>query len=85
VLADAGKGLDVTGDLFHLSVKDLAQLYEYWCFIKLNSLLKNRYQLLTQDIIRTEGNRLFVTMVKGQGSRVRYRNPENGGADCAGV
>ena len=72
------KGLDVTGDLFHLSVKDLAQLYEYWCFIKLNSLLRNRYQLLTQDIIRTEGNRLFVTMVKGQGSRVRYRNPENG-------
>lgn len=72
------KGLDVTGDLFHLSVKDLAQLYEYWCFIKLNSLLKNKYQLLTQDIIRTEGNRLFVTMVKGRGSRVRYRNPESG-------
>lgn len=72
------KGLDVTGDLFQLSVKDLAQLYEYWCFIKLNSLLKNKYQLVTQDIIRTEGNRLFVTMVKGRGSRVRYRNPENG-------
>lgn len=27
-------GLSVTGDVFHISVKDLAVLYEYWCFIK---------------------------------------------------
>jgi predicted component of viral defense system (DUF524 family) len=74
------RGLDITGDVFHMSVKDLAQLYEYWCFIKLNHLLKEKYELVSQDILRTEGSRLFVTLVKGKGSRVRYRNPRNGEA-----
>lgn len=72
------RGLDVSGDVFRMSVKDLAQLYEYWCFIKLNRLLKEKYQLVSQDIIRTEGSRLFVTLVKGKGSQVDYCNPLTG-------
>ena len=28
-------GLSVHRDVFHMSVRDTAQLYEYWCFIKL--------------------------------------------------
>ena len=72
------RGLNLTSDIFRLSVKDLAVLYEYWCFIKLNSLLKNRYELVSQDVIRTEGNKLFTTLVKGGKSQVRYRNPVNG-------
>lgn len=71
-------GLSVTGSVFNVSVKDLAILYEYWCFIKLNSLMKNRYQLLSQDIIKVSGNGLFVSLIKGQRSRVRYLNPDNG-------
>ena len=71
-------GLSVTGSVFNVSVKDLAVLYEYWCFIKLNSLMKQRYELLSQDIIKVAGNGLFVSLIKGQRSRVRYRNPENG-------
>lgn len=71
-------GLSVTGSVFNVSVKDLAVLYEYWCFIKLNSLMKARYELLSQDIIKVSSNGLFVSLIKGQRSRVRYRNPENG-------
>lgn len=71
-------GLSVTGSVFNVSVKDLAVLYEYWCFIKLNSLMKARYELLSQDIIKVSSNGLFVSLIKGQHSRVRYRNPENG-------
>lgn len=71
-------GLSVTGSVFNISVKDLAVLYEYWCFIKLNSLMKERYEFLSQDIIKVVGNGLFVSLIKGQNSRVRYRNPENG-------
>ena len=74
------RGLDVSGDVFQMSVKDLAQLYEYWCFIKLNRLLKEKYQLVSQDIIRTEGSRLFVTLVKGKGSQVNYWNSLTGEA-----
>lgn len=71
-------GLSVTGSVFNISLKDLAVLYEYWCFIKLNSLMKERYELLSQDIIKFSGNGLFVSLVKGQRSRVSYRNPKNG-------
>lgn len=72
------RGLSITGDVFHISVKDLAQLYEYWCFIKLNSMMKDRYELVSQDIVKVQGNGLFVTLVKGSSSCVKYRNPENG-------
>ncbi len=71
-------GLTVTGNIFNISVKDLAVLYEYWCFIKLNSLMKGKYELISQDIIRVNGKGLFVSLVKGQRSNVRYRNPRNG-------
>ena len=67
-------GLSVTGDVFHISVKDMAVLYEYWCFIKLNSLLKERYELVSQDIIKVQGNGLYVSLVKGKSSCVKYRN-----------
>lgn len=71
-------GLSVTGSVFNMSVKDMTVLYEYWCFIKLNSLMKQRYELLSQDIIKVAGNGLFVSLIKGKRSRVCYRNPENG-------
>lgn len=72
------RGLSITGDVFNISVKDLALLYEYWCFIKLNSMMKDRYELISQDIVKVHGNGLFVSLVKGSSSKVKYRNPENG-------
>lgn len=72
------RGLSITGDVFNISVKDLALLYEYWCFIKLNSMMKDKYRLISQDIVKVQGNGLFVSLVKGASSRVKYRNPENG-------
>lgn len=71
------RGLSITGEVFNISVKDLAVLYEYWCFIKLNRLMRDRYVLLSQDIIKTQGNGLFVSLVKGSGSKVKYWNPGN--------
>lgn len=68
----------VTTDVFNISVKDLALLYEYWCFIKLNSMMKDRYELISQDIVKVQGNGLFVSLVKGSSSKVKYRNSENG-------
>ncbi|WP_018306593.1 restriction endonuclease-like protein [Desulfitobacterium hafniense] len=72
------RGLSISGDVFNISIKDLALLYEYWCFIKLNSLMKDRYELISQDIIKVQGNGLFVSLVKGRGSKVKYRNPHTG-------
>ena len=70
------RGLSVTGDVFHISVKDLSLLYEYWCFIKLNSLMRNsnKYDLISQDIVKIQGNGIYVSLLKGKSSRVRYRS-----------
>lgn len=72
------QGLSLTGDLFQISTKDLPTLYEYWCFIKLNAILKTKYDLKAQNIVKVHKNRLFVTLKKGAESRVRYLNPRNG-------
>lgn len=72
------RGVSITGDVFNISIKDLALLYEYWCFLKLNSMMKDKYQLISQDIVKVQGNGVFVALVKGSSSRVKYRNPENG-------
>lgn len=68
------RGLAISGDVFNISIKDLALLYEYWCFIKLNSLMKKKYKLISQDIVRVQGNGLYISLVKGRSSKVRYKN-----------
>ncbi len=68
-------GLSIQGDIFSISEKDLAVLYEYWCFIKLNAIMKEKYGLVSQDIIKVLGDGLFVSLAKGAESRVTYLNP----------
>ena len=72
------KSLSVNGDVFKMSPKDTAQLYEYWCFIKLFSLLKKTYWLKTPDIIKVDNNGITVTLVKGVKSEARFINPNTG-------
>ncbi|MFC0393527.1 nuclease domain-containing protein [Paenibacillus mendelii] len=72
------KGLSIQSDLFRLSMKDLAQLYEYWCFLKIHDLLSRKYELLKQDIIKINRTGVFVTLDKTQKAKMVYRNPKNG-------
>lgn len=72
------KGLSLNGEIFKISIKDLSILYEYWCFIKLNSLLKSKYNLVRQDLIQVDYSGIFVTLCKGKKASVTYINPKNG-------
>jgi len=72
------KGLAANGEIFKMSTKDIAQLYEYWCFIKLNSLLKKSYKLVSPDIIKVDNNGITVSLAKGKKSEVTYINPSTG-------
>ncbi|WZL71761.1 DUF2357 domain-containing protein [Clostridiaceae bacterium 35-E11] len=72
------KGLTLYGDIFKMSMKDLAQLYEYWCFIKMNSLLRKKYKLIQNDMIKVNTNGIFVTLKKGETTKAIYQNPKNG-------
>ncbi len=66
------RGLSFNGDVFKMSVKDTALLYEYWCFIKLYSLLKKEYQLISPDLIRVDSNGITIELTKGKNSRVVF-------------
>lgn len=69
------RGLIINSDIFKLSMKDTATLYEYWCFIKLFGILKRKYQLKSSDIIRVDQTGITVTLVKGKKSEVSFTNP----------
>ena len=73
------RGLSINGDVFKVSMKDTAQLYEYWCFIKLVSIMKKQdYRLFTDDVIKVDKSGVTVTLVKGRASEVKFINPRTG-------
>lgn len=72
------RGLSVHGDVFRMSLKDTAQLYEYWCFIKLVALMKKNYRLASPDVIKVDHTGVTITLVKGKKSEVRFINPRTG-------
>ena len=72
------RGLSVHGDVFRMSLKDTAQLYEYWCFIKLVTLMKRNYRLASSDVIKVDNSGITISLVKGRKSEVRFINPKTG-------
>ncbi|MBU3202199.1 restriction endonuclease-like protein [Clostridium estertheticum] len=69
------KGLSINSNIFSLSMKELSLLYEYWCFIKINSLLRKRYKLISTDFISINRTGIFVSLKKGVTSTLVYENP----------
>lgn len=59
------RGLSINSGIFNISVKNVSLLYEYWCFIKINSMLKEKYHLIKHDILRVDKRGMFVTLKKG--------------------
>jgi len=55
-------------------MKELSLLYEYWCFIKINSLLRKRYKLINTDFITINRAGIFVSLKKGVTSTLVYEN-----------
>ena len=72
------RGLSVHGDVFRMSLKDTAQLYEYWCFIKLVTLMKRSYRLASSDVIKVDNTGVTISLVKGKKSEVKFVNPRTG-------
>lgn len=72
------KGLTLKGELFKLNIKDLSVLYEYWCFIKINGILRKNYTLISNDTVKVRNNGIFVALKKGIESKVVYEDPKNG-------
>lgn len=60
--------------LFKMDYKDIATIYEYWCFLKTVKLLREnpKYDLASNDIVKLEHNRFKVNLRKGKKSAVNF-------------
>ncbi len=65
---------------FQLDYKQVATLYEYWCFLKMVRILQEdaRYALETQDLVQIAHDGLRVRLQKGQASRLTFRHRDTG-------
>lgn len=71
-------GLSLTGDIVPIGVKDTALLYEYWCFLKIVSLLEEKCDLEEQTIVQFKRMRTVVALKKGMPSAMRFIHKPTG-------
>jgi predicted component of viral defense system (DUF524 family) len=68
-------GLSLQGNLYQMSVKDVATLYEYWTYLKLGQILGKKYRLLSQDIVKVSSEGLFVNLDSNKSAKRVYQHP----------
>ncbi|WP_456276493.1 DUF2357 domain-containing protein [Bacillus sp. AK128] len=69
------KGLMLQSKIYHMSVKDVATLYEYWTFLKLGQILERNYTMISQDIIKVNRSGLFVNLDTSQKAERIFEHP----------
>lgn len=72
------RGLSIREGLMRLSLKDMAQLYEYWCFLKLHRLLLRRCRMIRRSGPGIDRSGLFPSLIRGNASRIEYEHRESG-------
>lgn len=71
-------GLSFAGNIVPIGVKDTALLYEYWCFLKIISLLEDRFDLEEQTVVKFKRMRIVVALEKGKASAMRFTHKPTG-------
>ncbi|MED1603288.1 restriction endonuclease-like protein [Alkalihalophilus marmarensis] len=72
------KGLALQGKLYQMSIKDVAELYEYWTFLKLGQILSKNYKQLSQDIVKVNRRGLFIRLDTNQSAKRVFKHPITG-------
>ncbi|WP_339226032.1 restriction endonuclease-like protein [Oceanobacillus sp. FSL K6-2867] len=70
------RGLALQGNIYKMSVKDVATLYEYWTYLKLGQILGKKYEMVDQDIIKVNREGLFVNLQPNATAKRVYRHPQ---------
>ena len=75
IYAILSQSLVLHGDIYKMSVKDIATLYEYWTFLKLGQILADKCIGLEQDIVRVDRNGLYVNLKQNQTATRTFKHP----------
>jgi len=71
-------GLSFAGSIVPIGMKETSLLYEYWCFLKIVGLLRQRFDLTDQSVVRVNRLRTTVTLSKGKSSAMRFVHKPTG-------
>lgn len=76
--ANLSRSLDLQGDALDLQQKDLATLYELWCFIALANLLRDGLGLAPRrpSWLRVEQRRTVLELKKGKTSAIEWKTSD---------
>ena len=75
VYTTISKSIILQGEIYKMSVKDIATLYEYWTFLKLGQLLAQKCIQVDQDIVKVNSEGLFVNLDKSKTAQRKYVHP----------
>lgn len=71
-------GLSFAGDIVPIGMKETSLLYEYWCFLKIVGLLRDRFDLAEQTVVAFKRLRMTVALEKGRQSAMRFVHKPTG-------
>ncbi|WP_316568857.1 restriction endonuclease-like protein [Neobacillus sp. YIM B06451] len=69
------KGLMLHGNIYRMSLKDVATLYEYWTYLKLGQILGHSYTLVSQNVVSVNRNGLYVNLDANKTAKRVYKHP----------
>lgn len=72
------RGLMLEGELFKMSVKDVATLYEYWTYLKMGQILRTKYVSEYQDVVAIRHGALFVDLDQTSNAKQVFTHPQTG-------
>ncbi|KQU63355.1 hypothetical protein ASG66_02790 [Bacillus sp. Leaf406] len=72
------RGLLLGGEVFKMSVKDVATLYEYWTYLKMGQILRNKYVPHYQDVVKVRHGALFVDLDQTSKAKQVFTHPHTG-------
>lgn len=78
VYTTISKSIILQGEIYKMSVKDIATLYEYWTFLKLGQILAEKCEQRSQDIVKVNTDGLFVNLDKSKTAERKYVHPVTG-------
>jgi predicted component of viral defense system (DUF524 family) len=71
-------GLSFAGDIVPIGIKETSLLYEYWCFLKIVALLRERFDLVEQSVVKFKRMRTTVALAKGKPSAIKFAHAASG-------
>lgn len=78
IYSTLSKGIVLRGELYKMSIKDIATLYEYWTFLRLGKILTEKCEQISQDVVKVDSNGLLVNLRKDSGAKRVYKNKQTG-------